>query len=65
MGVLIHHLPTAHLHQAQMPEIVSFDHGRLLNGHEWMLRKLANKVSDNLKNLQMETDVSPGNMTLL
>ena len=54
MGVLIHHLPTAHLHQAQMPEIVNFDHGRSLNGHEWMLRKLVHEVSwHNFENLQM------------
>ena len=45
MGVLIHHLPRAHLHQALMPGIVSFDHGRLLNGHGWTLRKLIHKVS--------------------
>ena len=59
MGVWIHHLPTAHLHQAQMLEIVNFDHGHSLNGHGWMLRKLVHKASDSLKNLQMEIDVNP------
>jgi hypothetical protein len=55
MGVSIHHLPTAHLHRAQMLEIVCFDHGHLLNEHEWMLRKFVNKISAWFKYILVQT----------